>query len=676
MAEYLLEIGLEEMPAHLVSASADQLKNRMEKFLEEERISFENIRQFSTPRRLAILVEGMAEKSEDISEKVKGPSMKIAKDAEGNWSKAVLGFSRGQGVNPDDLTEENGYLYADKYVPGKESKKILEQVGKEVVEKMNFSTYMKWANNNLLFIRPIQWLLSLYDDQVVPFSILEDEAANISRGHRFLANNDIVINHASDYEKDLADNFIMADASRRKEEITKQIDKIAKKADWNIYLEPGLLEEVNNILEYPTAFVGSFDEKYLDVPDEVLVTSMREHQRYFEVRDKNGKLLPNFIAVRNGNSENIDNVVAGNEKVLVARLEDGEFFWREDQKLAIDDLVERLKKVTFHEKIGSTFEHMKRTKFIAEKIAEHLNLSEQEVADIKRAADIYKFDLLTNMVGEFPELQGVMGEKYAKLAKESDAVAKSIREHYMPISADGDLPETKEGAVLSVADKLDTLLSFITVGLIPSGSNDPYALRRATQGIVRILADQKWDIKLDQLITELYNSVDGDFTYENKNQVMDFIKGRIAKILEGEARHDIIDAVTSTDNLDIASLSQTAKILTDKAQEDGFKEAIEALSRVANMADKLESAPVIDVTKFEGDSEKALFDASQKLLLTDDASKNLDQLFNLVKPISDFFENTMVMAEDEELRNNRLSILADINNKASQVADFRKINSK
>ncbi|WP_371827961.1 glycine--tRNA ligase subunit beta [Floricoccus penangensis] len=676
MAEYLLEIGLEEMPAHLVTPSINQLAERMEKFLAENRVDFESITKFSTPRRLAVLVNGLAEESEDITEKVKGPSMKIAKDDQGNWSKAVLGFSRGQGVNPDDLVEENGYLYADKHTPGVATSEILEKVGSDVIEKMNFSTYMKWGNNTLLFVRPIQWLVSLYNDQVVPFSILEDTASNVSRGHRFLANNDIVIKNACDYEKDLADNFVVANADVRKEEITNQIDVLAKENDWQMYLEPGLLEEVNNIVEYPTAFIGSFDEKYLDVPDEVLVTSMREHQRYFEVRDNQGNLLPNFVSVRNGNAEHIDNVISGNEKVLVARLEDGEFFWREDQKLKIEDLVEKLKKVTFHEKIGSIYDHMGRTKVIAEKLASHLMLSEDKIEKIDRAADIYKFDLLTNMVGEFPELQGVMGEKYALLAGEDEEVAAAIREQYMPLSADGELPESEIGAILSVADKLDTLLSFITVDLIPSGSNDPYALRRATQGIVRIIEDKNWDIELDKIIDELYPLRINGFKYKNRKAVMEFIRARVAKILEGRARRDIIDAVIATGSLDIANLTENAQILTAKSEKEGFKESVEALARVANMAGKLEGTPVIEEALFENDSEKALFKAIQAVNIGENAEENIDNLFNLAKPISDFFENTMVMTEDKKLKNNRLSLLSDLNNKAQKVADFSKINTK
>lgn len=672
MANYLLEIGVEEMPAHLVSAASQQLARRTADFLTENRVTFESITKFSTPRRLAVLVNGLADTSASIDEEVKGPSAKIAKDAEGNWSKAIQGFSRGQGVTPDDLVLKGDYYYANKHIAGSATADILMKIGSDVISKMNFSTYMKWANNNFLFVRPIQWLVSLLDTDLVPFDLLDVTASNVTYGHRFLFDDTIVLENASDYEASLKQAFVVADADARKATIQAQIASLAKANNWEIYLEPGLLEEVNNLVEYPTAFVGDFDAKYLEVPEEVLVTSMREHQRYFEVRDLAGNLQPHFISVRNGNAEHIENVAKGNQKVLVARLEDAEFFWREDQKLKIADLVEKLKKVTFHEKIGSVHAHMGRVKLIAEKLRQQANLPADYDAKLDRAADIYKFDLLTGMVGEFDELQGVMGEKYARLAGEDAAVAASIREHYMPTSADGDLPKTEIGAVLAIADKLDTILAFFTVGLIPSGSNDPYALRRATAGILRIIENQNWDIELDTLIDELYTG----FNYDRKADVMTFINGRVAKMLEGTARYDIIEAVLATGSLDVAGLRAAAQAIDAKTSDADFKTSVENLARVFNLASKLETVSAIDESLFENASEKALFAANQALTLTDDSTQNIIALFALSAPISDFFDNTMVMIDDQALKNNRLSLLADIAGKAGQIADFTLINTK
>ncbi|HCN75215.1 glycine--tRNA ligase subunit beta [Pseudolactococcus plantarum] len=676
MANYLLEIGLEEMPAHLVSAASAQLETRMAAFLKENRVSFDSIAKFSTPRRLAVLVSGLSDTSESIDEAVKGPSAKIAKDNEGNWSKAIQGFSRGQGLTPDDLVLQGDYYYANKHVAGISTANILKTVGDELISRMQFSTYMKWANNSFLFVRPIQWIVSLLDDVVMPFELLDVTASNVTYGHRFLHDGEIVLANALDYEESLKAAFVVADAAARKATIETQIETIATARNWQIYLEPGLLEEVTNLVEYPTAFVGDFDAKYLEVPEEVLVTSMREHQRYFEVRDSSSALQPHFISVRNGNDAHLENVAKGNQKVLVARLEDAEFFWREDQKLNISDLVEKLKKVTFHEKIGSVYAHMQRVKIIAETIGKAISLSTEDRAKLDRAADIYKFDLLTGMVGEFDELQGVMGEKYALLAGEDAKVATSIREHYLPISADGVLPETELGAVLAIADKLDTLLSFFTVGLIPSGSNDPYALRRATAGILRIIESQKWDISLTTIVDELYTLDLNGFKYTNQAEVMQFINGRVAKMLEGSARYDIIDAVLATGSLDVADLSETAKALDARVSDDTFKTSVENLARVINLSRKLETDPTINETIFENTFEKDLFAAVADLSLVGTSDEKIDALFGLSTPITNFFDNTMVMIDDEALKLNRLSLLADIASKTSDIVDFTKILTK
>ncbi|GFH39898.1 glycine--tRNA ligase subunit beta [Lactococcus insecticola] len=676
MANYLLEIGLEEMPAHLVSAASAQLEKRVADFLAEKRVKFDTIVKYATPRRLAVLVKGLSDASEAVDEEVKGPSEKIAKDADGNWSKAIQGFSRGQGVTPDDLVLKGDYYYANKHISGVPTSEILTAIGDDVIAKMQFSTYMKWANNSFLFVRPIQWLVSLLDDETVSFKLLDVTSNAITRGHRFLYDEPIVLKDALDYEAALNTAFVIADSAARKTLIETQIAEIASTNSWDIYLEPGLLEEVNNLVEYPTAFVGDFEAKYLDVPEEVLVTSMREHQRYFEVRDLSGNLQNHFISVRNGNAEHIENVAKGNQKVLVARLEDAEFFWREDQKLKISDLVEKLKKVTFHEKIGSVYEHMGRVKIIAKKLRDHAMLPLAFDDKLDRAADIYKFDLLTGMVGEFDELQGIMGEKYALLAGEDAAVATSIREHYMPTSADGDLPETEIGAVLAVADKLDTILSFFTVGLIPSGSNDPYALRRATAGILRIIDNQKWAISLETIINELYSLRLNGFKYDRRDDVISFINGRVAKMLSGIARRDIIDAVLATESLDVARLTENAQALDHKTDEADFKTSVENLSRVFNLASKLDAAPVIDETQFENAYEKVLFDANQALVLTDNVVENVEKLFDLSTPISNFFDNTMVMTDNSVIKYNRLSLLSDIASKASKIADFTLINTK
>jgi glycyl-tRNA synthetase beta chain len=677
MANYLLEIGLEEMPAHLVTPAVNQLAERLSDFLNENRLDFEAIRKYSTPRRLAVVVEGLAENSEAMDEEVKGPSAKIAKDAEGNWSKAIQGFSRGQGLTPDDLVLKGDYYFANKHIAGVAAKKILAKVGDEVISKMQFKTYMKWGNNSFLFVRPIQWMISLLDSEVVPFTILDVTASNVTRGHRFLSNTEITIAEAADYAHVLTDNFVMVDAAARKAEISKQIKEIATDNNWSVELTDEkhveLLEEVNNLVEYPTAFVGSFDEKYLTVPEEVLVTSMRDNQRYFEVYTTEGKLAPHFISVRNGNAEGMKNVILGNEKVLVARLEDAEFFWKEDQKLEIASLVKKLENVTFHAKIGSITEHMARTKAIAAHLADIAQLTESEKNDVARAADIYKFDLLTGMVGEFDELQGMMGEKYALLAGENTNVAAAVREHYMPTSAEGALPETAVGSVLAAADKIDSILSFFSAGLIPSGSNDPYALRRAAQGLTRIIEKFDWHFDFSDFIAAL--------DYENKEQVIDFLKGRVQKLLlDKKIRHDIVEATIATNTMDIANMMTVAPMLNSHKDEEEFKPAIENISRVINLAKKVEKSGTVDSELFENDAEQTLYNVTEtiKNQWTDlSASEKYDILVNEGVPaISTFFENVMVMAEDERVRNNRLAILFDLSSLTATMADFSLINTK
>ncbi|MCT4433480.1 glycine--tRNA ligase subunit beta [Lactococcus cremoris] len=673
MTNYLLEIGLEEIPAHLVTPSINQLAERMEAFLNENRLKFDKIIKFSTPRRLALIVEGLSESSEAIDEEVKGPSAKIAKDAEGNWSKAIQGFSRGQGATPDDLILKGDYYYAKKHVDGLKAEEILSKVGDEVIAKMTFSTYMKWGNNDFLFVRPIQWIVSLLEDEIVAFDLLDVTANRFSRGHRFLANVEIELKNANDYASKMPENFVLVDAEHRKAEISAQILALASENNWQVTLHKDLLEEVNNIVEYPTAFVGSFDPKYLSVPAEVLVTSMRDNQRYFEVYNQEGQLAPNFISVRNGNAEHIENVVLGNEKVLVARLEDAEFFWKEDQKLKIEDLVAKLGKVTFHAKIGSITEHMARTKLIAAKLADIAGLTDEEKVDVARSAEIYKFDLLTGMVGEFDELQGVMGEKYALLAGENANVAAAIREHYMPTSADGQLPETKVGSVLAAADKIDSVLSFFNVGLIPSGSNDPYALRRAVQGLIRIIEKMNWHFDLSLFIDQ--------FEGQNHAEILEFVKARVQKLLlEKLDRYDIVEAAINSSNFDITNMMESAFVIDGHKLHEPFKPAIENVSRSINLVKKAADIAEINPALFEEDTEQALYDAVISLQ-NQWTYKPCEEKFRaivhtLAPAIEAFFDNVMVMAEDLAVRDNRIALLSEVVALTSVMADFSLINTK
>ncbi|MGJ0021194.1 glycine--tRNA ligase subunit beta [Streptococcus dysgalactiae] len=674
----LIELGLEELPAYVVTPSEKQLGERLATFLTENRLSFEDIQTFSTPRRLAARVIGLADQQTDLTEDFKGPAKKIALDADGNFSKAAQGFVRGKGLTTDaiEFREVKGeeYVYVTKHEAGKPAKEVLLGVA-EVLTAMTFPVSMHWAKNSFEYIRPVHTLTVLLDDEALDLDFLDIHSGRVSRGHRFLGK-ETTITSTDSYEDDLRSQFVIADAKERQEMIVEQIKAIEAAQAVQVDIDADLLNEVLNLVEFPTAFMGSFDAKYLDVPEEVLVTSMKNHQRYFVVRDQEGRLMPNFISVRNGNDQAIDNVIKGNEKVLVARLEDGEFFWREDQKLQISDLVAKLANVTFHEKIGSLTEHMDRTRVIAASLAKEANLSAEEEAAVDRAAQIYKFDLLTGMVGEFDELQGIMGEKYALLAGENPAVATAIREHYLPDAAEGALPETKVGAVLALADKLDTLLSFFSVGLIPSGSNDPYALRRATQGIVRILDHFGWRIPMDKLVDSLYDLSFDSLTYANKVDVMSFIRARVDKMMGKAVPKDIREAVLESSTFVVPEMLAAAEALVNASHTENYKPAVESLSRAFNLAEKADASVRVDPSLFENDHEQALFAAIQSLSLEGSAENQVEQVFALSPVINDFFDNTMVMADDQAIKNNRLALLAALVGKAKSIAAFNQLNTK
>ncbi|TWT16244.1 glycine--tRNA ligase subunit beta [Streptococcus sp. sy010] len=674
----LVEIGLEELPAYVVTPSMEQLENRMATFLTDNRLTFDKIVPFSTPRRLAVRVVGLADEQSDLTEDFKGPAKKIALDASGHFTKAAEGFVRGKGLTTDDIRFETikgeDYVYVTKTEKGQPVEQVLAELPK-VLENLSFPVSMAWASNSFKYIRPVHTLTVLLDDKALDLDFFDIKSGRVSRGHRFLGH-DVEIPTSDRYEDTLRSVFVIASPLERQQMILDQIKVLEEKHDIQVDIDEDLLNEVLNLVEYPTAFMGQFDEKYLDVPEEVLVTSMKNHQRYFVVRDKKGQLLPAFISVRNGNGEHLENVIKGNQKVLLARLEDAEFFWREDQKLSITDLVEKLDKVTFHEKIGSLAEHMKRTGLIADKLAIELGLSETDKSKLERAAAIYKFDLMTGMVGEFDELQGLMGEKYALLAGEDKAVAQAIREHYLPTSSDGELPASQLGAILAVADKLDTLLSFFSVGLIPSGSNDPYALRRATQGLVKILDQGQWKLDLAEFVNNLYQNTFSSQTYANKDDVMSFIKARLDRLMADEGiTKDIREAVLASSSLIVSNLFATAKALLAKSEQTDYKAAVESLARVFNLAEKAEGQTV-EPALFENEAEKALYQAIQDLQLTDDVAANLDQLFGLSPVITKFFDQTMVMVDDEAIKNNRLNLLASLASYACQMAAFNQLNTK
>lgn len=688
---FLLEIGLEEIPAHVVTPSVAQLATRMKDFLNDSRISFDEIQTYSTPRRLAVKVLGLADKQPDIKEEAKGPAKKIAIDDQGNWSKAAQGFSRGQGVDPDQIyfKEFKGteYAYVEKSVLGKPVTEVLTAID-QVITAMRFPTMMRWSTNDFEFVRPIRWLVCLLDEQVIPVQILQIKADRISAGHQFLGQ-DVSLAKADDYPAKLVDQMVIADAKKRKDMIRTQIAELARKNDWQIVIDEDLLEEVNNLVEYPTVFSGSFDKKYLSLPDEVLITSMKDHQRFFYVLDHNDQMLSHFVSVRNGNDKFIENVVAGNEKVLTARLEDARFFYEEDQKRPISASVERLKNVMFHDKIGTIYAKMQRVTSIAEFLGQKANLTATELQNLKRAAQIYKFDIVTEMVGEFAELQGVMGEIYARLFGENESTAVAIKESYMPLGSESELPQTNVGAILSVADKLDSIQSFFAAGMLPSGSNDPYALRRQALGIVRIVLAKEWNLSVIDLAAAIDNSYQKEqdlYTNtqpsQNKNEWQQFIMDRVHQLLSDQNyAYDIVNTVVESSQNTFQQIFSAADVLTKHQTDSDFKENIEALTRTVRLARKGQSdiQPAVKESLFENDSERNLFtafNAVAKSYANEDLEEQYAALASLREPISEYFDETMVMVDDQAVKNNRLTQLADIAKLTYSFGSLDNLNVK
>ena len=679
----LLEIGLEEMPAKYVLSSSIQLKEKMTAFLEDNRISFDAIEMYATPRRLAVIASGVSDKQADLAEIVKGPAKKIALQADGSWSKAALGFVRGQGLTPEDIffDELNGveYVFVKKETSGQASSEVLKELN-TVVESMTFPVSMHWGNHHFKYIRPIHWIAALADDEIIPFQVLDVVSGRTTRGHRFLGE-DVTLSHAGEYVEKLAEQHVIADQDKRKNMIRAQFQQIEAENGWIIPNDESLLEEVTSLVEYPTAFFGEYDSKYLTLPADVLITSMKDHQRYFEVKDKSGKLLPYFISVRNGNGIFIDNVKKGNEKVLTARLEDGLFFFNEDQRITIAQSVEKLKKVTFHSKIGSIHDKMENTAKIAAHLADLLDLEEDDKTQLLRAASIYKFDLVTNMVSEFTELQGIMGEVYALQQGETAAVATAIREHYLPVSSEGELPETQIGAVLAMADKLDSIISFFLQGMVPTGSNDPYALRRQMIGVIQIIEKYQWSFSLEDLLsallTEVFAIEDAESFDKTMNELAVFANGRIQQKLQTYGiRYDIVEAVLQSGEKDVNTLFANAKVLQAHSEEESFKTIMEALARVVNISGNPDESIPVQKDLLETASEKNLYVQINHLDLAlshGDPEADYTALAAIAPYIEAYFDENMVMVEDVAIRSNRLNMLGNLALSIMQFADVRKL---
>jgi glycyl-tRNA synthetase beta chain len=680
----LLEIGLEELPARFITDSINQLSAKLESWLSSHNIGFDSINVYSTPRRLAVLVMNVDERQEDSEEEAKGPAKKIAMSETGEWSKAAMGFTRGQGMSVEDIffKEINGIEYAHvrKFIKGQETASLLIEL-KEIVTSLTFPKNMRWADLDMRYVRPIKWLVALFGSEVIPFEIAGVQSGKVTRGHRFLGG-EAEISNPEEYEETLLGQYVVADAQKRKNAILSQLERIEEENGWTIPVDEDLLEEVNNLVEYPTALYGRFEEEFLEIPSEVLITSMKEHQRYFPVKSAEGELLPHFVTVRNGDLLHNEKVARGNEKVLRARLADAAFFYKEDQKMQIDQALNKLKSIVYHEEIGTIAEKSERVRTLVNLMADRLELSPEVKKTADRAAQISKFDLVSQMVYEFPELQGIMGEKYALQKGESSDVASAINEHYMPRNAEDSVPASPAGALVAIADKVDTIVSFFALGIIPSGSQDPYALRRQASGIVQTLNEKRWEISLENLVGLSLSLISDAGISKRTNEevyhdLVQFFKMRVKHLLQERGiRYDINDAVLGGEIGFVAQLIEKADALQAASSEEGFKESMEALSRVLNIASKQDVLGDINPELFENVYEQTLYSKYLELGRSAengivDASKYYKLLVSIKPEINDYFDNTMVMSDIAEVRDNRLNQMAAL---AVLIMKLAKVN--
>ena len=663
--DLLFEIGAEEIPAGFMPNILGQLKQLAETKLNDAHLPFESIATYGTPRRLALIVKGLADTSAEISERHKGPSASIAYDADGNATKAAIGFARGKGLDVADLVIEDGYIYAETKTAGVPAKDIVTDMLPQLITGLNFPKSMHWGNLDAKFVRPVRWLVALLDEEVIPVEFATVKSGNVTRGHRFLGADEITIKNAASYVDTLKENFVMVDQDARRELISKQLHDIAASKNASIVWDDDLLEEINYLVEWPTALCGGFEESYLALPDAAIITPMKDHQRYFPLVDQNGKLLPMFLTVRNGSDHSIEVVQAGNERVLRARLDDAKFFFNEDRKKPLIDRQDGLTKIVFQEGLGNLADKTERLLKLGRVFGEECGLHEDAAVVLERATELAKTDLTTGMVTEFTELQGVMGKEYALLDGESEEVAEAIFEQYLPRFAGDVLPQTEAGKVLSIIDKVDNIVATFSRGLIPTGSQDPYALRRQTIGILNILLGSEWNISLRPIFKssmELLN-VPAEKQDELLGQVEEFFTLRLKNIfLDREVPHHVIDLLLSNNELSVADAEGLVNALLANRIDENV-ELVQAYTRMYNLVKDVEYIGV-NSDLLKEDAEKALFEAASKASEASLAAWEANDYAAvvavpaiLVPAINKFFEDVMVMDKDEAIKANRLQLV-------------------
>lgn len=710
MEKLLFEIGTEEIPAKFMPGILKQLQELAAGKMQELRIPFENITVYGTPRRMTFIAAGVAETQADSTIEAKGPSVKIA-FVSGAPSKAAIGFARGQGVDVNELEVRGEYVYAVKHLAGQPVADLLPALLLDILESLSFPKNMRWADYDFRFVRPIRWLVALFGDKVVPVEITGVKSGRYSMGHRFMQQSmkeavenkgllsaalnkvgnvvhsavmgmqgAVEIPNADAYVQALADNFVLVDQDARRELIRQQVTELAAAEGGIAEIDEDLLEEVNYLVEYPTALCGKFEEKFLSLPKEAIITPMREHQRYFPVVDAEGRLLNKFITVRNGGKEFLDVVAHGNERVLRARLSDAEFFFNEDRKIKLEDRLEKLKTVSFQEGLGNMYDKSERLTKLVEMVKFAINVKVDD-ANLKRTALLAKTDLVAGMVVEFTELQGVMGREYAKLDGEPAEVAAGIYEHYLPRFAGDELPQGTIGRIVGISDKLDNIVATFSRGLAPTGSQDPYALRRQALGIINILISSNYHLPLIKILAgALYLlNIKPEDTGKLIPQILEFFKLRLKNLMiEQGIRYDVVDAVFADErNDDLVDIYARCQALNAYVALPEAEAVIQASIRVCNLCKKIDTEVAISSALFADPAEQELHDVLIRLnkeLIPDIVTYNYAAALKLaeqvVEPVNKFFDSVMVMDENVAVKNNRLALLEQAKEVTNAVGDL------
>jgi len=686
MKELLMEIGTEEIPAGFIPQALVDLEALAKKELEASRIDFNGIRTLGTPRRLVLVIESVSEKQRDEETKKIGPSKQAAFDAKGNPTKAAIGFAKSQSVPVESLTmiqtEKGEYVCAVKRESGRPTSELLALLLPKWILSIPFQKSMKWADVPIRFARPIHWILALFGGEVVSFEVGNVRSGKITYGHRFMHSGPVPVKDFQSYLQKSREASVIVDPVERKKKIEDEMIREGAKVSGRILKDEDLLNEVNFLVEYPVALCGTFDSKFLSLPREILIHSMKEHQRYFPVVDDHGKLLPHFICISNIQPKNWEVVVKGNEKVLKARLSDAVFFFEDDLKISLDKRVEQLKKVVFQAKLGTSYEKVMRFKQLALWITERIDPKLREA--VERTSHLCKADLVTGMVGEFPKLQGIVGKEYARLAKEKPEVAEAIYEHYLPGFAGDRLPSSPIGDIVSIADKMDTIVGCFGVGLVPTGTADPFGLRRQALGIIRIILEKKYPISLKGLVEESEKQLQEKMerpVEEVKEEVLDFFRVRYQNfLLDKEYPFDVTDAVLSISFDELLDVQGRIDALKKARESKDFESIVIAFKRAMNILKGSPPKKKINASLFAESVEQNLYQSFLKTkekislhLNKRDYSSALLEITQMKKPIDGFFDGVMVMVEDEAVRNNRLALLDEIGKLFLRIADFSKL---